>query len=201
MRRSAAAVALLLAGCPLPQPLPDYPAGTITPPRILATTTTRSSDAFIPVPAGCTTSPRYDLDARIFYPSNVAVEARWFVDYNKNESSRYAIQNTNREVPADENPAILERTVPTFVFHPYGYPPAAELGLPSADPKAQGVLHVVELVVSNGFDPNPGIPEPNRTAAVTDAAARFEIQTFRWVFVNVVVPPAGCGADDIVCCP
>jgi hypothetical protein len=26
--------AAALAGCPLPQPLPDYPPGTITPPRI-----------------------------------------------------------------------------------------------------------------------------------------------------------------------
>ncbi len=32
---AAALAALGLAGCPIPQPLPDYPAGTITPPRIL----------------------------------------------------------------------------------------------------------------------------------------------------------------------
>jgi len=197
---AAIAASAALAGCPLPQPLPDYPAGTITPPRILATTTTRPSESIIPVPASCPgTAPAYELGARIFYQDNVTVEARWFVDYKKDVASRYGIRNTNREVPADPDPLVLERVVPGFTFQPYDYPPPQELGAGS-DWKAAGVVHVVELVVSNGFDPSPTVAEPNRTPAVTDGAARFEIQTYRWVFVNVS-PPPGCTPGEPGCCP
>jgi hypothetical protein len=191
MRRStlaALAAAAALSGCPLPQPLPDYPAGTITPPRILPEATTSSVDAIIPVPAGCATGPEIPLDARIFYQDSVSVEARWFVDYRTDSASRYAIQNPSREVPPDPDPLVLERQVPPFTFLPYGFPPPAELGV-FPGPSAPGVVHVVELVVSNGFDPNPAAPEPNRTPAVTDGDARFEIQTYRWVFVNVAGLP------------
>lgn len=195
------AAALLLAGCPLPQPLPDYPPGTVTPPRILAATTTRPAESIITVPAGCTGAPpAYGLGARIFYPSNVTVEARWFVDYRKDLTQRTLIVNsTNTEVPADPDPTVLERVVPPLVFEPYDFQPPAELGL-SPDPAQPGVVHVVELVVSNGFDPDPNAPEPNRTPGFTDGGARFEIQAFRWVFVNVT-PQPGCTPGDPGCCP
>lgn len=182
---AALAATVALAGCPLPQPLPDFPAGTVTPPRILAATTARSSESIIPVPANCPTAPTYDLGARIFYLDNRTVEARWFVDYRPDVASRYAIQNTIREVPADPDPLVLERDVPAFAFQPYGYPPPDELGGAFAGADDPGIVHVVELVVSNGFDPNTAAPEPNRTPAVIDGAARFEIQTYRWVFVTV----------------
>ena len=116
------------------------------------------------------------------------MEARWFVDYRPDQGSRYAIQNPIREVPPDPDPLVLERQVPAFTFLPYGFPPPAELGS-FASWSAPGVVHVVELVVSNGFDPSPTAPEPNRTPAVTDGDARFEIQTDRWVFVNVAGLP------------
>lgn len=185
MRNTIAfALGLSLVGCPLPQPIPDYPTGTVTPPRILVATATRPDESFIPVPANCATDVYLDLDGRIFYQESVTVEARWFVDYKKDVPSRYAIQNSVREVPANPDPLVLERSVPSFRFHPYGYPPPSELGL-GPDPQAPGVLHVVELVVSNGFDPSPDAPEPNRSPASINGAARFEIQTYRWVFVNV----------------
>jgi hypothetical protein len=115
----------------------------------------------------------------------VAVEARWFVDYKKDNAGRYAIQNLNglREVPPDPDKNVLTRKVPSFPFHPYGYSVPAELA-GSTDPKAPGVVHVVELVVSNGFVTSPNAPEPNRTPAPT-----FEIQTYRWTFVNVAGLP------------
>jgi hypothetical protein len=195
MRRipvAAIATAVALAGCPLPQPLPDYPAGTVTPPRILSASATAGSDSIIPVPAGCTTppsGPSHPIDARIFYPSSVTVEARWFVDYRSDVPSRYAIQNTIREVPADPDPLVLERQVPTFTFAPYGFPPPTELGS-FASWSAPGIVHVVELVVSNGFDTSETAPQPNRTPASTpDGATLFEIQTYRWVFVNVAGLP------------
>lgn len=188
MRRAAlgAAAALALAGCPLPQPLPDYPPGTITPPRILAATATRSAESIIPVPAGCAVGPSYPLDVRIHYQDPETIEARWFVDYRSDLQGRYAIQNlANTEVPANPDPTILERDVPQFVFQPYGYPPPSELGLTGAAWDAAGVIHVVELVVSNGFDPSPDAPNPNRTPAEVNGLLLFEIETFRWVFVNV----------------
>ncbi|BDG06584.1 hypothetical protein [Anaeromyxobacter oryzae] len=179
------AATLLLAGCPLPQPLPDYPAGTVTPPRILAASTTRGVESLIPVPAGCATEPTLDLDATIFYQDTVTVEARWFVDYKTTEPSRYAIQNTSgiTAVPPDPDPTVLTRAVPRFHFRPYGYPVPDELA-GGLDRQAPGVVHVVELVVSNGFDASADVPEPNRTPAHT-STGQFEIQTYRWTFVNV----------------
>jgi hypothetical protein len=181
----AIAAAAALAGCPLPQPLPSYPAGTVTPPRILASSATSGSQSLLTVPAGCATAPTYDLDATIFNQTSETVEARWFVDYRPDVASRYVVQNTIREVPADPDPLVQTRQVPTFTFRPYGFPPAQELNAgPSGS--AAGVVHVVELVVSNGFDTSPTAPEPNRTPATTpDGNAQFEIQTYRWVFVNV----------------
>lgn len=181
----AALLATALLGCPLPQPLPDYPPGTITPPRILAASTTWAGQSFVPVPANCTgAAPVFDLDARVFYQDSVTVEARWFVDYEGGNANRRLIQNAIREVPAGPDPLVFERAVPPFRFQPYDYAPPAELGL-GADGRAAGVVHLVELVVSNGFDPHPEVPQPNRTPAVTELGARFEVQTHRWVFVNV----------------
>lgn len=197
---AAAAAAAALVGCPIPQPLPDYPAGTITPPRIVSGTPTLDAQSILPVPAGCTgAAPQIDLGAQIFYQDSNTVAARWFVDYSAAVASRYAIQNANQEVPADPNPLVLERTVPPFSFRPYGYPPPPEISA-GADPTAPGVVHVVELVVSNGFDADPQAPEPNRTPAVVPGGGRFEIQTYRWVFVNVA-PPTGCTAGAPGCCP
>ncbi len=182
---------LALAGCPLPQPLPTYPAGTITPPRILSASTTSGVNSIIPVPSGCPTPATYPLDARIFYQESVTVEARWFVDYKTDDSSRNVILNTIREVPPDPNALILERQVPSFVFKPYDFPSPAEIGGSFASRSDPGIIHVVELVVSNGFAiPPDDAQQPNRTPATTpDGASQFEIQTYRWAFVNVAGLP------------
>ncbi len=61
MRRAElllAALALGLAGCPIPQPLPDYPPGTVTPPRIVVDDLL-GDGAVTLVPAGCTTLAPY----------------------------------------------------------------------------------------------------------------------------------------------
>lgn len=191
MRRStvaAVATAVALAGCPLPQPLPTYPAGTITPPRILSATTTAGVESITPVPSGCAAAPSYPLDATIFYQESVILEARWFVDYRPDVQSRWNIQNSTREVPPNPDALVLDRPVPTFTFSPYGFPPPPELGT-FPDYKSPGIVHVVELVVSNGFAAE-GSPEyaqqPNRAPGTTpDGASQFEIQTYRWIFVNV----------------
>ncbi len=199
----AVAIALGLVGCPLPQPLPTYPAKTITPPRILAATATSGVESFIRVPAGCATAPTIPLGATIFYQERVTVVARWFVDYRSDTASRYAPQGGG-EVPPDPDPTVLETPVPTFNFQPYGYPAPAELPGTFAGPDAPGVVHVVELVVSNGFDPSTQAAQPYRTPASAPDGGSYEIQTYRWTFVNVPEDPtATCQAGAIGCpkCP
>jgi hypothetical protein len=186
MRRAAAAAAgaLLLAGCPIPQPLPDYPPGTITPPRILVDEIAGDASVIL-VPANCTTvEPAYALGARVVDTNTIeTIEARWFVNYDPRFLA-YHHPWQNDEVPPDPNPDVLTRTVPSFHFLPYQHPPPAEL---VTDPGPlypnPGILRVVELVVSNGFEPS----------AVTTAVAMpfrttrpgFETQVHRWVFMSV----------------
>lgn len=194
----AAAAAAALAGCPLPQPLPDYPPGTVTPPRILVASATRTAEPIIPVPAGCSTPPEFELGATLFYDQDVTLEARWFVDYKAHDTNRQTIRNTVRQVLPDDDPSVQTRSVPAFRFHPYDFAPAEETGIPAgtAPYGGPGLVHVVELVVSNGFDSSDDVPEPNRTPAHTTNVA-FEVQVFRWTFVNVAglpcpgAPPPG----------
>jgi hypothetical protein len=202
---AAIAIALSLVGCPLPQPLPTYPAGTVTPPRILSATTSSGVNSIVPVPARCATPPSYTLDAWIFYQDSVAVEARWFVDYRTDDSNRNVPRNVLREVTPDPDALVLKRQVPSFVFVPYDYPSPAELGGSSTPRSDPGVVHVVELVVSNGFDTSPTAPQPNRSPGITpDGASQFEIQTYRWTLVNVPEDPAAnCDPGSLGCprCP
>jgi hypothetical protein len=120
---------------------------------------------------------------------------------------RYAIHNPGNieQVPPDPDPLVLERQVPTFPFSPYDFPPAAELGIGAvASPNsAAGIVHVVELVVSNGFATPPGDAEqPNRTPATTaDGTSQFEIQTYRWVFVNVPEDATATCTPGALGCP
>ena len=85
-----AALSLLLsaglAGCPLPQPLPEYPtSGIITPPRIQSDQVT-PIDTVLLIDAACSS----DLTAQVFVLSASlidentfeTVEARWFIDYD-----------------------------------------------------------------------------------------------------------------------
>jgi hypothetical protein len=188
VRRSLAVLAgaLVLAGCPIPQAVPDYPAGTITPPRILTESLT-IQEPIVFVPAGCSSvepGPGYDLGARLFDSDNIEqVQARWFVNYPDRED--YFIQTT---IPAD--PDTFERTVPIFRFHPYGFAPPGQVG---PEPhNVAGTIRVVELLVSNRFwDPPQDAPIPFRSPA-----PNFETQLQRWTFLLVVA-----GDGDPSCPP
>ncbi len=195
-RPIAAAVALLLiAGCPLPQPLPDYPPGAVTPPRILMDQLERR-EALIRVPAGCPTDPSYELAASLIDTNTTEpVTARWFVDYDPRNSSACTPARPQSVIqgPGDEASDPTLRQVPAYPFRPYDHLPVVGGG--AAD--APGAVHVVELVVSNRFDgaadfvelcaPDSPTPFPYRTA-LRDGSVQFETQTYRWVFVNV--PPS-----------
>jgi hypothetical protein len=196
----AAAALALLAGCPLPQPLADYPAGTVTPPRILMDQLT-PREAVIRVPAGCTgAAPSWDLHASLV-DTNVdeAVTARWFVDYDPTNSARCApaVPQSVIEGPGQQAQDPTHRAVPAYRFAPYDH--SAVLG-GGASASAPGVVHVVELVVSNRFDaaaddmalcvPGSTAPFAFRTAA-RDGTVQFETQTYRWVFVSEPASVAG----------
>lgn len=186
------ALALLLgaalAGCPLPQTLPEYPtSGTITPPRIQSDTVT-PIDTVILVDAACSPAPTFTLSARLVDENTFEkVEARWFVDYDPQRASVTPIAPIQFiDGPADG--VTIERRLDDFVFKPYGFDPVG------SEPafRAAGGLHVVELVVSNNFAPEPASPahdRPWRTPLRT-ATQTFETQVHRWVFHYV---PAGSG--------
>jgi hypothetical protein len=187
-RTSGGAVALLLglalAGCPLPQTLPEYPtSGIITPPRIQSDRVT-PADTLILVDANCpsTAEPSFTLSAMLVDENTYEkVEARWFVDYDPGRAVTVnPISPQIIDGPADG--VTIERTLADFVFRPYGYDPVMN---PQGF-RDGGGLHVVELVVSNNFaletpTPVPPHARPWRTP-LTTATQTFETQVYRWVF-------------------
>jgi hypothetical protein len=187
-----------LAGCPLPQPLPDYPPGTITPPRILVDVMPGHERSVILVPAGCPAGgePSYPLSATIYDVNTIeTVEARWFVNYDASREL-YSQPVRTDSVHADEDPLVLTRVVPPdppigggpFMFRPYERPPPLGTGTRTSPPyDEEGTVRVVELVVSNGFDPRPDVPLPMRTPR-----PGFETQVHRWVYLLVSQAVAPC---------
>lgn len=183
------AAGAVLAGCPIPQPLPEYSASGTTPPRILvddqlAPRNGAFDGAVTFLPANCVTAPTRALSARIVDTNIVeGVEARWFVNYDFRDLAHNRIWQSS-VIPPNVDSTNLVRVVPTFTFEPYQAPQPygspALLGPPYLD---AGVLRVVELVVSNGFDPALSgtiAPAVNRAPK-----AAFETQVYRWVFVTV----------------
>jgi hypothetical protein len=182
--RALALAALVLAGCPIPQTVPEYPKGTsITPPRIVAETAVPSTDgAIIRVPSGCAVGPLIDMTAALVDENTTeTVESRWFINYDKVDSSRFVpVQPPDRIQPpqqGDPNQPATTRQIPPYVYEPYDW--LAPLGS----------LQVVELVVSNGFPPPSqelAQPLPYRTPL-----PGFETQVYRWVFLltNDPCPP------------
>ncbi len=184
-----AALAASLGGCPIPQSLPEYPlTGKIAPPRILSDQVL-PAETTIRLAPDCATPPAFSLFVEVVDENTLeTVEARWFVDYDPAGSTKVpygapifipgpsdGITTVRPVVPPASPPGA-----PSFVFEPYGFDTQAI--------RDGGGLHVVELVVSNGFAPEPGDPphaQPYRTPA-----AKFETQVFRWVFHYV---PAGTG--------
>jgi len=183
----------LLSGCPLPQPLANYPKGTVTPPRILMDEMTYREPVVL-VPAGCQNSPDYELGATLVDDNtSETVRVRWFVDYDRTNSARCApvIPEDDIQGQAESAPDPTHRTVKNYDFVPYDHPSVL---VPGTADNAPGVVHVVEMVVSNQFDSasddtslcnqdTPPTTLPYRTPA-SEGSAQFETQTYRWVFVN-----------------
>lgn len=180
-----AALGALLAGCPIPQTLPDYPStGAIAPPRLRSDLTT-PGETVIEVAPDCAAPPTFTLTASAAYDDTTKpFEARWFVDYRADRPSQ-ARDQSREPIPAPENGVDVIRPITPWGFQPYAYDPGADEPAHQAF-RDGGGLHVVELVVSNGFADDPGPPErPWRSAA-----PNFETQVHRWVFHYV---PSGAG--------
>jgi hypothetical protein len=194
---AALAAAAALVGCPIPQPLPDYAAGTaITPPRIVVDGITNGS-TIVRVPALCSIAPTFPLDAKLIDVNTIeTVQARWFVNYDPTDQARYAPVKPPDNIPGvSVNPPVTERQVPTFTFRPYDNGYGTIEGTGGGSGENLGAVIVVELVVSNGFDPaatdNPPSPLPYRTPL-----SGFETQLYRWMFYTVPscepTPAPGC---------
>ena len=184
----------VLAGCPIPQPLPDYPKGQpVTPPRMVVSDVLAYPETVVRVPAGCALAPTYALTAELRDAiTNETVSARWFVNYDPASQPAFTPQQDDLVPGVGVGAQDTRRRLPRpFTFPPYQYAPA--LGTGGGDGAVPGALHVVELVVSNGFDPAAEGAEaalPYRTPLIG-----FEVQVYRWVFLTV---PASA---DVPCPP
>jgi len=192
-RRGALALLLgaALSGCPLPQTLPEYPtSGTITPPRIQSDTLS-PIETVILVEAGCATEPTFALSAVLIDENTFElVEVRWFVDYDPSRAASVTPIPPIQKIEGPSDGITIERRLTPFVFKPYGFDP---FGSEQAY-RDGGGLHVVELVVSNNFAPEPATPRPWRMP-LKNATQTFETQVYRWIFHYVPAGTAGarCG--------
>jgi hypothetical protein len=185
----ALALLLVASGCPLPQPLAEVaPGQPVTPPRIIVEDVQRQItitpiDTLLRVTVGCATGPSYALKASLNDVNTTEiVVARWFVNYDPAlpAESFYRREDQILAPPATVPDPTLRET-PVFTFEPYLWDP--EDGTGDGTGNSPGALHIVELVVSNGFDGNPDqstVERPYRTPA-----AGYEVQVYRWVFLGV----------------
>ncbi|HUK66747.1 MAG TPA: hypothetical protein VLV17_07950 [Anaeromyxobacteraceae bacterium] len=159
--KAAAALALTLAACPLPQPLNEfYDGGSVTPPIILTDQVVPQGTLLL-AGKNCPSNSGFALQAAVSsVDTTYPVEARWFIDYDPR--SNWGIYQD------DVIPLTPTETVGSdeFVFVPPPY-------------DGSTALHVVEVVVSNGFAAagDQSVAQPNRTAR-----SGFETQLYRFVF-------------------
>lgn len=187
------ALAAVLAGCPIPQALPEYSASTITPPRILADEVPFADTPVILVPANCPTTaePAYTLRASLVDSNTLeGVEARWFVNYDYGASPWSDVQHSD-VIPPNPDTTNVTRAVPAWTFRPYDHPTprgtTPQVGPPYVEPD---VVRVVELVVSNGFDPAMTLGSAGYVAGVNRAPKpTFATQVYRWVFLTTTLRP------------
>ena len=174
--RAAAAALALLAGCPLPQAVPEVglvPGGTLIPAPRIVPEKVRPSSTFIDVSRTCPEAPQITFHATIseFDPS-ATPEVRWFVDYDPVSNS--GIQGIPESPPYPPGSTDTYRDVTPRLFTASRW----------QDPSV--AVQVVELVTSNGFLAGDGGPLPNRSPRPNQ-----ETQVFRWV-IRYVATGGAC---------
>jgi hypothetical protein len=169
---AAAGLALALAACPLPQPVPDVgrvDGGTVPTPHILPESAV-PSETVVFVNSACRTPPVFSVSATVEDANTIeTVTARWFVDYGIDGTAlTMSPQGGEAQVLPSQDANDPLRPLDPFLFRPYQFGKDVP-------------LHVLEVVVSNGFLPlNDSTPPLNRAAPLP-----FEAQAFRWVFQYV----------------
>lgn len=171
-----------LVGCPIPQPLSDtvvvvdggsfyaYP-----PPRIVADSVSPSDTVVLVNPTNCDS---VSLVANVHDDIvDEDVEARWFVDYDKNNNFKPDVDDTQSGMATHDDKKLV-RALDPFSFVPSRY-------------SASGDTHVVDLVVSNGFLP-PTAAGSADAGVLPSRATRpgYETQVYRWVIE--LTPNGGC---------
>ena len=180
---AALGAALVLGGCPLPQPLPEYASvdgGTLTSLRFRLETI-QPSDPVVYVAKDCPDGARFRVSLSLDDPDPLErVEARWFVNYRAGTSTQLPIRMDDVP-PADDPNDPSRRDIPALGV------PAFTFEVPRFDPASPGrPPDVLELVacsvgfVPYGQDP-PGTPYPYRTPQLGYPTA----QVYRWVFQYV----------------
>lgn len=186
----------LATGCPLPQPLVDVSASSpISPPRIIVDDLThlvQPQGTLVRVPVGCPTPQSFNMQANLRDLNTTEVDtARWFVNYDPTNQDTIRYVEDDIGAPPTSAVDITLRQTAVYLFTPAEWPPEPGTG-DGVNSDSPGALHVVELVVSNGFDPAattyPASSLPNR-----EPLAGFEVQEFRWVFLGVAQ------SDTVVC--
>lgn len=176
--RLPAAALLLLAACPLPQSVPSVPAGSVTPPRIVEDASLTPSGTTVAFDPACATAQSFTVTVTVADENfSEAVDYRWFADYDPASQPRYTPLAQGSLDPPTAEPFTLRPVKPDFVLRPAQFSPSTG-------------THVLELVVSNGFDQRADqtqVALPYRTP-LTDAQNRYEVQSHKWVFL----PVPGC---------
>jgi hypothetical protein len=140
--------------------------GTVSTPIILPETALPAGTV-VPVRLGCDPPAQFTLSAAVEdLDTEEPVEARWFLDYGTD----HAFLLGDDAVPSAGDPNNPRRLITPISFFPYQY------GVPPTAP-----LHVVEVVISNGFLGLNDPTEPLQRAA----APPFLTQSYRWVFQYV----------------
>ena len=197
--RAAAVAAVLLAGCPLPQPLPDYPEGEpVTPPRIVVDDTIRSvtyPESVVRVPAGCAQEPVYQLSTFLRDAiTNENVVARWFVNYDP----------TNRPSVTPQFPE--EIPPPTGVIRPSARRARSSSPRISTLPSRGAAREAARVRCTSSSSSCRTDSIRTRTRRPPSFPYRkpklgFEVQVYRWVFLTVAPSPGGCTGVGCVTCP
>jgi hypothetical protein len=162
---AVAALAASLSACPLPQPLAEVARtdGGVSTPVILPETAAPAETTVLVKP-DCVPPAQFTLSATVQdFDTDEAVEARWFLNWRPDSAGLIA----DEFVPASLDANDPLRPIPPIAFQPtaFGAPPAV-------------ALHVVEVVVSNGFLGIDNGTQPFQRAATPP----FQTHSFLWVF-------------------